>query len=724
VNQNSSPKQTTLTVKGIIARVILGLATWLVIIAVVILNVIPEKHVVKSGDIAAEDIKATHDIVDSITTAKKRKEAVDSVPDKYKQDDAVTADVISALEECYVAIDKIRVDGADEISKLNNNVSSAAYKDTKGDIQFTAYFLQQCHEELTGSFTDEDVRFIILVDKKELSLLKDKVITLMTQALKNGIKAQYLTEQISSVNQELISPLNRFDDGAQRLGMNLVSTYLKANFIADEEATAEAKKKASDEVQPEIYKRDQIIVQHGLPVTDAEIQVLSDLGLLDENDPHMLMYLGVGVMSALLLLVIWLYVLNFETSIFNSFRKLLLLNVIFVLTVGAMWLGRSVHYYFLLSTTGVLLISVLVNQRLSLMVNAVLALFAGIMAGSDGTGAFSSAALPAAMAAVAGGAVALYIIRGTPHRSGLMLAGIASGLMSAAIFVAVDLITAMDWQVTLQDLGAGLGGGLASSMICLGTLPLWEYLFKVVTPMKLLELANPNHPLLKRLLIEASGTYHHSIIMGNLAENAAEAIGANALLTRTGAYYHDVGKLMRPYFFTENQLGNENPHESIAPELSKRILTAHTKDGMELAAKYGLPQPIQEIILEHHGTTPVMYFYHKAVKLAKEDETISMDDYRYAGPKPQTRESAIIMLADSIEAGARTLEDHSQEKLDEFVQNIVNIKLEDGQFDDCELTLRDISIISAEFRKVLGGIFHERIVYPTVETVKRGKSIK
>jgi putative nucleotidyltransferase with HDIG domain len=232
--------------------------------------------------------------------------------------------------------------------------------------------------------------------------------------------------------------------------------------------------------------------------------------------------------------------------------------------------------------------------------------------------------------------------------------------------------------------------------------------------MRLLELANPNHPLLKRLLMEAPGTYHHSIVVGNLAESAAEAIGANPLLTRTGAYYHDVGKLIRPYFFTENQIGSENPHESISPELSKRILTAHTKDGVELAAKFGLPQQVQEIILEHHGTTPVMYFYHKAVKMAKEDEAVSMDDYRYSGPKPHSREAAVIMLADSVEAGARSLQDHTQEKLDEFVQQIVNVKLEDGQFDNCDLTMRDLSIISAEFRKVLSGIFHERVVYPAM----------
>lgn len=720
MNLISAEKGNKHLARGIVARILAGLATWLVIISIVMLNVIPQRHVLKAGDIAPENIKATHDVVDTLSTNKKVQDAVANVQDKYKQDDAVTTDVLNKLVECYNAMDSVRSKGNDEIKKLGNNTASAAYKDGSGIIQFTEVFLEQCHTLLPGTFTDEDVRYIIVADGKKLSALEDKVTELMTQALKSGIKEEYLQNSVQTVSQELINPLNRFEDSAQRLGMNLISSFLQANFIFDQEATDAAKKKAAADVQPEMYKQGQLIVQQGLPVTEQEIQVLSDLGLLDENNPHLLMYLGVGVFTGLLLLILWLYVLFFEPEVFFSFRKLLLLNIIFVLTLAIMWLGRSVHYYFLLSTAGVLMIAVLINSRLAFTVNALLALFTGIIAGSDGSGAFTIAALPAAVAALASGSVALFVTRRTPHRSALMLAGILSGIMSAAVLVAIDLVSAQDWQVMLKDLGAGLGGGVVSSMICLGLLPLWEIIFKVVTPMRLLELANPNHPLLKRLLIEAPGTYHHSIIVGNLAESAAEAVGANALMTRTGAYYHDVGKLLRPYFFTENQIVNESPHESIAPELSKRILTAHAKDGVELAAKYGLPQQVQDIIQEHHGTTPVMYFYHKAVKTAKEDETVSLDDYRYAGPKPHTREAAIIMLADSIEAGARSLQEHSQEKLDEFVQHIVNVKLEDGQFDNCDLTLRDIGIISSEFRKVLGGIFHERVVYPTTEPQKKG----
>jgi len=724
MRQQTNEKDTKLSARGVLARVVLGIATWLVVAAMVMFSLLPQKYALREGDVATEDIVATRDGVDTISTKQAQQDAMDKVPDVYRQDDAVTADVLGKLESCYVDIDKVRASGADEIKKLGNNQQSSAYKDVSGAIQFTGAFLQQCHEELPASLTDDDVRYIILADDKVMGSLKDKITALVTQSLKSGVRPEYLDQEKAAIAQEIINPLNRFDADAQRLGMNLVSTYLKANFIYDPVATGDAKNKAAQDTPQITYKNNEVIVEKNHIITAAQIQILSDLGLLNDNNPHILIYVGICVFTGLILLIVWLYLLFFDEELFRSFRRLLLICSIIVLTIAAMWLGRKVHYYFLLATSGALLVAVLTSVRPAIIVNAVLALIAGIFAGSGPAGAFSSAALPAAVAAFTGGTLGLLVVRRTPHRSALLLAGILSGLMSAAVFVATDLITTLGWQTVLQDMGAGLAGGLVSSILCLGTLPLWESLFKVVTPMRLLELANPNHPLLKRLLMEAPGTYHHSIVVGNLAESAAEAIGANPLLTRTGAYYHDVGKLVRPYFFTENQIGGENPHDSISPELSKRILTAHTKDGVELAEKFGLPQQVQEIVLEHHGTTPVMYFYHKAVKAAKEDETVSLDDYRYDGPRPHSREAAVILLADSVEAGARALQDHSQEKLDEFVQQIINMKLEDGQFDNCDLTMRDLSIIAAEFRKVLGGIFHERIVYPAMAKLTKENGLQ
>jgi len=293
----------------------------------------------------------------------------------------------------------------------------------------------------------------------------------------------------------------------------------------------------------------------------------------------------------------------------------------------------------------------------------------------------------------------------------VLMSGLAAGAVSLLVYSGVDLITLTSGKTLLENGLMGLRGGLLAAVICLGTLPVWEWVFQVVTPMKLLEISNPNHPLLKRLMVEASGTYHHSIIVGNLAESAAQAIGANALLTRTGAYYHDVGKLKRPYFFKENQ-GAENPHDHIEPLLSARIISAHPTDGYEMAKEYKVPAPILNIIREHHGDSKIAYFYYKAQQQAAEGETVNEADFRYAGPLPHTRESALIMLADTVEAAVRSMQEHTPEKMDEMITKLVHAKLDEGQLRHCPLTLGDLDIICASFRTVLGGVYHERIAYP------------
>ena len=233
-----------------------------------------------------------------------------------------------------------------------------------------------------------------------------------------------------------------------------------------------------------------------------------------------------------------------------------------------------------------------------------------------------------------------------------------------------------------------------------------------MTPAKLIELSNPNQPLLRRLMIETPGTYHHSMIVANLAEAAAEAIGADALLVRVGAYYHDIGKLVRPLYFKENQIG-ENPHDKTDPRVSTAILTEHTRDGVELAKKHHLPEPIIDMIQQHHGDTAAMYFYAKTVKQLGE-ENVDINDFRYDGPKPQTSEAAILMLSDTVEAAVRSIPEPTQAKISAMIRKLVRGKMEDGQLDECTLTFRDIGKICTAYETVLKGVFHERIEYPSV----------
>jgi hypothetical protein len=237
-----------------------------------------------------------------------------------------------------------------------------------------------------------------------------------------------------------------------------------------------------------------------------------------------------------------------------------------------------------------------------------------------------------------------------------------------------------------------------------------------------MELSNPNQPLLKQLLVEAPGTYHHSVVVGNLAETAADDIGANSLLTRVGAYYHDIGKLKRPYFFAENQEAYKNTHDDMEPSLSALVIASHVKDGVELAKKYKLPKAIIDIINQHHGTGLITYFFHRALQSnGSKNNVVNEENYRYSGPKPQTKEAGIILLADSLEAEARTLNNPTSSRIKNLTQNVINRNLENGQLDECNLTLRDLNKIKDVFSRILTGMFHNRVEYPDEELINKLK---
>jgi putative nucleotidyltransferase with HDIG domain len=287
------------------------------------------------------------------------------------------------------------------------------------------------------------------------------------------------------------------------------------------------------------------------------------------------------------------------------------------------------------------------------------------------------------------------------------------GAANAVAIVGMGLAEGRELYPAAVVAGAwGVAGGLLAGVAAIGVLPFVEQLFGLVTPIKLLELGNPAHPLLRRLQLEAPGTYHHSIMVSNLAEAAAEAVGADALLARIGTYYHDIGKLRRPAFFVENQLGIDNPHEKMTPSLSALTVAAHVRDGLELAREYGLPPVIQEFIAQHHGTTRLTYFHHQALERG---DAVDEATFRYEGPRPQRREVAIVMLADAVEAAVRSLTRPTPDRLEETVRRIVREKLEDGQLDECGLTFRDLDRIVGAFVRILSGMLHPRLEYPDLE---------
>ena len=253
---------------------------------------------------------------------------------------------------------------------------------------------------------------------------------------------------------------------------------------------------------------------------------------------------------------------------------------------------------------------------------------------------------------------------------------------------------------------------IVSSVIAIGILPIFEYLFKTVTNISLLELTDFGQPLLQRLVMEAPGTYHHSLVVGNLSEAACTAVGANALLARVGAYYHDIGKLEKPEYFSENQDIKNSKHDTLSPTMSKLVIINHVNGGLELAKKYRLNPRLMDFIQRHHGTSLVYYFYRRALETLEEDHEVREEGFRYPGPKPNTKETAIMLLADSVEAATRALKESSPTNIEDVVHKIINNKFIDRQLDECDLTLKDLEKISAVFIRILSGIYHTRITYP------------
>jgi len=347
---------------------------------------------------------------------------------------------------------------------------------------------------------------------------------------------------------------------------------------------------------------------------------------------------------------------------------------------------------------------VVTDAQAAFIFSAILAVFVGVFSGNVHLAAFT----------LMSSAGAIYHLQNCRDRTALVAAGLWIGAINAATTLALDLVGANEPRLfaLLFDSFCGYAGGVLATMAASILLPLFEWLFEITTSIKLLELSNLNLPLLKDLAERAPGTYHHSIMVGLLAEAGAEAIGGDALFARVACYYHDIGKTVRPTYFVENQSYMDNRHDKLSPKMSSIVLANHVKQGIEIAKQHKLPPRIIAIIPQHHGTGLMKFFYYKARKGNDDASTALEQEFRYPGPKPKTKEAAIIMIADSSEAAARTVEEPTPGKLRNMVDMIIGRLRDDGQFDECDITLRDLRIVAESFVKVLMGIHHHRIAYP------------
>ena len=501
--------------------------------------------------------------------------------------------------------------------------------------------------------------------------------------------------------------------GEIRVISALLEQVIVPNMVFDETATELAKRNAINSVAPTVVKfeKGDRIVFAGEPVTRVKKDALQKAGynILELNPKGVIGIIALVSMGVITLIY---YLLYYEKQYVtkNYLSVLAILAILMAALATALPSGTVIDsFYFLPFPALAVLLSVVTNSRVSVIATIILITVISL-----------SEQIPIQPASVfiivcIIAAIATSKIRYSRRFDLIKIGGEVGFSMLFAILIIYlieNSINPIDSVVVWKNTLIGTVNGLLSGIIVLGIIPLFESMFKLVTPYGLAELADNNQPLLKRLQFEAPGTFAHCLMVANLCETAAEAIGANPVLARVGALYHDIGKLKRPLFFVENQtyFGIENPHHKLNPRLSKMVITAHPKDGIDLAKEYGLPQVVQSFIIQHHGDSVASYFYNQA-KLEEGEDKVTEEQFRYTGPRPNMKETAILMIADSVESAARTLKDHSQEELDAMINKIIQTKLNDGQLSDSPLTLKDLKTIASVFSKNLRAAHHQRIKY-------------
>jgi cyclic-di-AMP phosphodiesterase PgpH len=507
-----------------------------------------------------------------------------------------------------------------------------------------------------------------------------------------------------------MTPLDR-----QREVRFLLENRLISTAKDDLEATEAARKAAEGSIRivTQTVKAGETLVREGEILSEEKLRLLEQVGLYnvrqDLSERQLILGIGCALMAVALMFPMFYASRRLKQLSFTQLAFLLSVSLA-ALAIQRLSFYLSPHFVFLALVP--ILVSVLLSERIALLWAGWLAAVAALFD--------PNAPLFTLFTVLVSGVTAAFLAKRLKSRSSLLLAGVGGGAAAVITHTLLLLIHSNTLTLgTLNNLLLVLSGSILAGIVALGILPLAETSFDFLTEFRLNELSNPSTPLLQKLLLEAPGTYQHSLIISNLVEQAVASIGGNALLARVGSLYHDVGKLKRPHFFIENQVGSENPHNTLSPHLSYLIITSHVKEGAELLREFKMPRAFEAFVMEHHGTTVLSYFYKRALEdSARLDEL----NFRYPGPKPQSKETAILMLADAVESASRTLTEPSQGSIRAMIDRLINMRLQDGQLADSPLNFHDLEVIANTFERMLTAILHRRIQYPTDEPSYAGNN--
>ncbi len=683
-------------------RVLIGVVSLLAVFVMISGGAAPKRYKLTLGAPSGFDINAPRDIENTMKTEALALERVNELTPVISEIETANTRMLAGVYDFFDSLDALRlklIPMLEADPKLN--LSELLMEE---NAAVSAPILMAMTEEMQIYLFSQQA-------SSEIHTLKQLLVRdIMPQLSASVITQDNLQQILESYHKQIEETLPSFQ--MQQVALRILTGVITPNSKVDEVATERQKNAFLETYKLEnpvmIYQGERFIRKEDI-ITPDLIDVVRRLGMLDEKTGPDYLFLG---SVFLLLLMMWLILIIFmkffTQKVFQSRNELLFIAAIMVLTVFLALMAKEFipDYapYITIGFIAPVLLAIFINIQLSILVNLILTISLSLLFPDNFTFIFMS---------IISGTFAAFLSASANQRRRISLTGFVIGASNVLIVLCAGVIEKKEWMVILREGGISFLNGILSVILAIGLLPFFESIFNMVTPLKLLELADPNHPLLKRLLMEAPGTYHHSLMVGNLAEVAVRIIGGNPLLARVGAYFHDIGKLKRPGFFKENQM-SENPHDRITPNLSTLVITSHTKDGEELAIKHKLPKPIQDIIVQHHGNTLVAYFYHKARQSEKGAET-KESNFRYEGPKPQSREAAVVLLADSVEAAVRSMPDKTKGKIEGLIRKIIKDKLDDGQLDHCDLTLKDMNDIANGFLTVLSGFFHERTEYPELE---------
>jgi cyclic-di-AMP phosphodiesterase PgpH len=680
-------------------RYLLFLFLGLFLFAVLYDQAKPRQYELRLFDIAPETIRSPITIEDKETTERLKKEAADKVTDIY------------TLKKEYA---ENRVDLISSLFTTIVEIQNEAKEEKKEPAKMMDALEERLPQEWFSYLSADEWEKLLHAAPEDIKTAKEAAVTAVHSIMAERITQSELEKARAKVQDELkyvmLSP------PLKEIVVKLTKQAIIPNVIYDRTATEEKRRQAMDEVKPVKILQGQVIVEEGQFITNEIYHQLQLVGLL-QNDRSFQPLIGLFLFVLLLLSPVVYYFGREQAN-----KNLFVYTAIFAIMLLLMELVRLIPENDAFSTGylvpvafGTMLVRIFIGERIAIMTSILYAVCGSLMF-NEGIGANGTIQVSLAIYLVTSGLAGSFFLHKQLRKAKIWQAGVFVAFINIVVMLALTLLK--NGHYSLKEIGMFLlmafASGIFSAILTIGLLPVFEACFGILSSMKLIELSNPNHPLLRKILTEAPGTYHHSIMVANLAEAACEAIGANGLLARVACYYHDIGKTKRPQYFIENQIGG-NPHDHLSPQLSKNIILAHVSDGVAILKKHRMPKEIVDIAEQHHGTTLLKYFYHKALE---QTGYVSEEEFRYPGPKPQTKEAAIISIADSVEAAVRSLSNPSQEKIEKTVRSIIAERLQDNQLNECDITLRELEMVARSLCETLNGVFHSRIEYPEIRKEK------